>query len=68
LPVTTLTDQIAVVTGSSSGVGKALALGYVASRFAKDGQAVMVTGPEDSRSGRVYLRAIYDPEGTRVRS
>jgi aminomethyltransferase len=62
--------EIGKVTSADRGyaVGKALALGYVASTFAKDGQTVTVTDPEGSRSGKVYLRAIYDPEGIRVRS
>jgi len=62
--------EIGKVTSADRGyaVGKALALGYVASAFAKDGQAVIVSGPEGSRPGKLYLRAIYDPEGIRVRS
>jgi len=62
--------EIGAITSADRGyaVGKALALGYVASTFAKDGQAVVVTGPEGTIPGKVYLRAIYDPDGTRARS
>ena len=38
-------------------VGKALALGYVASAHAKEGQDVMVVGPDGARAGTIHLRA-----------
>jgi aminomethyltransferase len=62
--------EIGKVTSADRGysVGKALALGLVAPRFAKDGQEVTVAGPDGRRVGKVHLRAIYDPEGLRVRS
>lgn len=62
--------EIGKVTSADRGyaVRKALALGYVASAFAKEGQAVTVAGPQGPGSGKLYLRAIYDPEGRRVRS
>ena len=63
-------DEIGKVTSADRGysVGKALAMGYVASAHAKDGQHVTVAGPEGTKRGKVHLRAIYDPEGLRVRS
>ena len=62
--------EVGKVTSAERGhsVGKALALGYVASAHATDGQAVMVVAPDGSRAGTINLRAIYDPGGARVRS
>ena len=62
--------EVGKVTSADRGysVGKALALGYVGSAYAKDGQDVIVTGPEGTRAGKIHLRAIYDPDGLRVRS
>jgi len=45
-----------------------MALGYVASAHAKEGQEVLVTGPEGTRAGTIHLRAVYDPDGLRVRT
>ena len=61
--------EIGKVTSADRGytVGKALALGYVATPHAKEGQEVLVTGPEGARAGRMHLRAIYDPDGLRTR-
>ena len=62
--------EIGKVTSADRGytVGKALALGYVASAHAKEGQEVLVTGPEGTRAGTIHLRAVYDPDGLRVRT
>lgn len=58
------------VTSADRGytVGKALALGYVASRHVEEGLSVLVTGPEGAHAGRIRLRPIYDPDGLRVRT
>ena len=62
--------EVGKVTSADRGytVGKALALGYVASTHAKEGQEVQVTGPEGARAGTLRLRAVYDPDGLRVRT
>lgn len=39
-----LTNQVAIVTGGSSGIGQAIAL-----RFAKDGAKVIITGRRKPR-------------------
>lgn len=61
--------EVGKVTSSDCGytVGKALALGYVATSHAKEGQEVLVSGPEGARTGKMHLRAIYDPDGLRIR-
>ena len=61
--------EIGKVTSADRGytVGKSLALGYVATSRAIQGQQVLVTGPEGSHAGKIHLRAIYDPDGHRVR-
>ena len=63
-------SEVGKVTSADRGysVGKALALGYVASAHAKEGQEVTVAGPDGSRPGTIHLRAIYDPDGVRVRT
>lgn len=62
--------EVGKVTSADRGytMGKALALGFVAPEYAKDGQDVTVASPDGARTGIVHLRAIYDPEGIRVRS
>ena len=62
--------EIGKVTSADRGytVGKSLALGYVATSHATEGRQVLVTGPERSRTGKIHLRAIYDPDGIRVRT
>ena len=62
--------DVGKVTSADRGysVGKVLALGFVAPDYAKDGQEVTVETPKGTRTGRVHLRAIYDPEGKRVRA
>ena len=62
--------EVGKVTSADRGytVGKALALGYVATAHAKEGQEVVVTGPDGSRAGKIHLRAIYDPDGLRART
>ena len=62
--------EVGKVTSADRGytVGKALALGYVATSHAKEGQEVVVTGPEGERPGKMHLRAIYDPDGLRTRT
>ena len=49
-------------------VGKPLALGYVISAYARDGQEVALVAPEVTSPGRIHLRPIYDPEGHRLRT
>jgi aminomethyltransferase len=62
--------EIGKVTSADRGyaVGKALALGYVASVHARQDRPVTVTDASGSAAGRIHLRALYDPEGKRVRS
>ncbi len=62
--------EVGKVTSADRGytVGKALALGYVAPPQALEGQEVAVAGPEGARAGKIHLRAIYDPDGLRVRT
>ena len=62
--------EVGKVTSADRGytVGKALALGYVSSMHAKEGQDVMVTGPDGAHAGKIHLRAVYDPDGVRVRT
>lgn len=63
-------QDVGKVTSADRGytVGKALALGYVASAYARDGQEVALVAPEVACPGRIHLRPIYDPEGQRLRA
>jgi aminomethyltransferase len=69
-PILVAGAEVGKVTSADRGytVGKALALGYVASPHAIEGQTVLVAGPEGARPGRIRLRAVYDPDGLRVRA
>jgi aminomethyltransferase len=62
--------EIGKVTSADRGyaVGKALALGYVAPAHALPDRQVVVTDASGSAAGRIHVRAIYDPEGRRLRS
>jgi aminomethyltransferase len=62
--------EVGKVTSADRGytVGKALALGYVATPHATEGQQVLVAGPEGAHRGEVRLRAVYDPDGLRLRA
>ena len=62
--------EVGKVTSADRGysVGKALALGFVASEHAIEGGDVDVMSPDAIRRGKLHLRAVYDPDGTRVRS
>ena len=68
-PILVGATEIGKVTSADRGytVGKALALGYVATPYAKEGQEVRLTSPEGERAGKIHLRALYDPDGLRVR-
>lgn len=63
--------QIGTVTSADSGwyVGRALALGYVPSGFAIEGETVDVHSNQDStaRPGKLSLTAVHDPLRTRMR-
>ena len=63
-------SAIGKVTSADRGytVGKALALGYVATAQAREGLEVLVAGPEGAHAGRIRLRPIHDPDGLRVRA
>lgn len=62
-------QEIGKVTSADIGhtLGKALALGYVASALAKEGSPLDVAGPDGLHAARLHLRAPYDPEGLRVK-
>jgi len=61
--------DIGSVTSADRGysLGKALAFGFIASEFAKQGEKVSVQGPDGARAGTVHLKSIYDPDGSRLR-
>ena len=62
---------IGTVTSADSGwyVGRALALGYVSSEFAIEGETVDVHSNQDptTRPGKLSLKAVHDPLRTRLR-
>ena len=62
--------DVGKVTSADRGyaVGKALALCFVASAHARQGQEVTVSAPEGESAGRIHLKAIYDPDGHRLRT
>ncbi|MCC6196078.1 MAG: aminomethyl transferase family protein [Burkholderiales bacterium] len=61
--------EVGQVTSADRGysVGKALALGFVESACAQQGQAVTLAGAQGDLPGRIHVKAIYDPEGSRLR-
>ena len=69
-PILVNGTEVGNVTSADRGytVGKALALGYVALPHAREGQEVAVAGPDGPHAGKIHLRAIYDPDGLRVRT
>ena len=69
-PILVSGAEVGKVTSADRGytVGKALALGYVASAHAKEGQHVTLAGPDGAHSGKIHLRGVYDPDGQRVRA
>lgn len=62
--------EVGKVTSADIGytLGRALAMGYVASASAQESSSVAVRDGTGTRDGRVHLRAAYDPEGLRVKS
>ena len=62
-------EDVGKVTSADRGytVGKVLALGYVASAYAREGQEVLVAAADGTLPGRIQLRPIYDPGGHRLR-
>jgi len=69
-PIVVNGAEVGKVSSADRGytVGKTLALGYVASAHAVEGQEVVVAGSDGGCAGRIHLRAIYDPDGLRVRT
>ncbi len=61
MPTRLLAGQRAVVTGSSSGIGKAIALA-----FAEAGAAVVVNHHDDAEGGKAVTQDILDREGRAV--
>lgn len=63
-------EEVGSVTSADRGytVGRALALGYVASAYATAGREVDVAWSDATERGRMHLRPIYDPEGRRLRT
>ncbi len=62
--------EVGKVTSADRGyaVGKALALGFVASAHAREDAAVTIVAAEGEARGRIRLRPVYDPEGQRLRA
>jgi aminomethyltransferase len=69
-PIVVGGTEVGKVTSADRGytVGRALALGYVASAHAQAGAKVAVAGPGGTHTGTIHLRAIYDPDGLRLRA
>jgi aminomethyltransferase len=69
-PIAVDGQEVGKVTSADRGytVGKALALGYVATAHAREGQEIAVVAPDVTSRGRIHLRPIYDPEGLRLRA
>ena len=63
-------ETVGSVTSADRGytVGKALALGYVASAYASAGREIELAWADTKVRGRVHVRPIYDPEGVRLRT
>src|SRR4029079_16257234 len=62
--------EIGKVTSADRGYasGNPVEFEFIASDFVKDKQSVAVEGPEGRRPGLVRLKAVYDPDGSRVKS
>ena len=61
--------EVGKVTSADRGyaVGKSLALGFIPTALAKEDREVSVSSADMTRPGKIRLKAVYDPEGHRVR-